>query len=387
MPNRIRSVPAVLCLAIVTYLALPGMAQSPPMDASQSISIPLLAPGKMSSSDAAVVAASQAGISRSAQIYGYVLDSSWTYRQIGCPFASKHLLLSYESTSPRGVASRFTAILRRGTEKEIAAGHTGVEIIPILHFGVVPFSPAEANPHTFDVFNQVVVPPVYPVPSALSPDNPLLLRSLCFTAMIGEPPSLLRAPSLDPATFRAPVPTVLFLENRVVRTRFSVRNSEATYRVWTLTFSSSGKLVAAEKYDHAIDANVPLLNAAATQSPNLETTPSTGSSSIAPNAPESASLPPQPMTPPPAAAASQPTTLEVSTAATAVAPTTPSPASTQPVATVPAPKSFAKAIPAQAVPEALPLPPRRVVNDLPLPPRRIIPDSAMSYPPQATTSH
>jgi len=340
----------------------------------------------MKSSDAAVAADSQPAISRSAQIYGYALDSSWSYRQIGCPFASKHLLLSYESTSPRGVASRFTAILRRGTEEEIAAGHTGVEIIPILHFGVVPFSPAEANPHTFDVFNQVV-PPVHPVPSALSLDNPLLLRSLCFTAMIGEPPSLLRAPSLDPATLRAPVPTVLFLENRAVRTRFSVRNSEAAYRVWTMTFSWSGKLVAAEKYDHAIDANVPLLNAAATQSPNLETTPSTGSSSIAPNAPESASLPPQPMTPPPAAAASQPTTLEVSTAATAVAPTTPSPASTQPVATVPAPKSFAKAIPAQAPPETLPLPPRRVVTGVPPPPRRIIPDSAMSYPPQATTPH
>lgn len=392
MPSRTRSIDSALCLAVLVAvcLALPGMAQHPPrMEQSQTVSVPLLAPAQMSPPDAAFAESSKGAVSRSAQIYGYALGSSnsdWTYRQIACPFASKHLLLAYESAGPRGVASRFTAILRRGAEEEITAGRTGVEIIPVVHFGVVPFIPAYTNPHTFDLFNEVV-PSAHPVPSSLSADDPLLWRSLCFTAMIGEPPNLVRTPSLDPATLRAPVPTVLFLENRAVRTQFSVRNSDATYQVWTLTFSSAGKLLAANKEEHTIDTTTPLFNAATTQAPNLETAPLGVNSSIAPTAPEASVLParPMPVSPPPVGV-TQPATASV--APTAAGAVRPGIAEAPPSSAVVSPaKSATMASRSQVAPASLPLPPRRVVTDLPVPPHRIIPDSAMSYPPQSPTPH
>jgi hypothetical protein len=374
----------------MSCLALQGMAQSPlRIVEGQTIAIPLLTPAQMSSSDASVAAANQASVSRSAQIYGYDLDPSWSYRQIACPVAPKHVILAYESIGPRGVASRFTAIVRRESEQGMVAPRGGAEIIPIVHFGVVPFIPVYANPHTFEVFNRIV-PSARPVPSSLSGDDPLLVRSLCFTAMIGEPPTLIRSPSLDKATLRAPVPTVLFLENRIVKTRFSVRNSEAGYQVWTLTFSSTGKLIVANKEEHPPDTMAPAFNAATTQTPNPETDPLGTNSTISPTAPEASELRTRSMIVPPAAVDAPPS---------APPPSTPSGASSSatengrdlaqsppPSAAVPpAARSASPVRPSQAA--KAPLPPRRIVTDLPLPPHRIIPDSSMSYPPQSPTPH
>ena len=150
-----------------------------------------------------------------------------------------------------------------------------MEIIPILHFGVVPFLAAYSNPHSFVVFNQVVAAGPTgreAVVSLNAGQEPLLLRSLCFMAMIGEPSTALRSPSLDLATFHAPVPTLQFVDKGRARQVFSIRNSERTYQIWTLTFTQEGRLLTAQPEEHNIRSESPSLQATAPL-PALPTSP------------------------------------------------------------------------------------------------------------------
>jgi hypothetical protein len=343
--------------------------------ADQSSSIPLLPPAAMSESDARIAVAEQPAVAESARLYGYVLDSSYDYREIACPFAPGHLLLAYKAVQSGGAVSRFTAVLRRGAEGEIGGRQGGVEIIPILHFGVVPFVPAYSSPHSFEVFNQAVTAGPEgreAVASLKAGREPLLTRSLCFLAMIGEPPAAIRAPSLDPATLHAPVPTLQFVEKARVRQILAVRNSEATYQVWTLTFSPAGRLLAAQPEEHSIRTEAPTLTATAPSAPP-------------PPAPTPSS--PEPI-PPPAPASS----------ATAIAPAVESPESVpvsrsatekaSPVAAAAPPRPLPSVRPSplhRSAPNAAlaPPPPSRFIPDPPPPTGRIIPDAALQAPPHA----
>ena len=183
-------------------------ASATPQPPAAEYSIPLLSPEQMSADDQAVALRQQLAIAESAQFYGYTLDSSYTYRQMGCPVAPNHLLLAYEATSPNGSISRFTAVVRRGSQGETTGRQIPPQIIPILHFGVVPFIPAIANPHSIEVFNAAISP----APSAIevlsatqAGSQPLLVRALCYLAMVGEEPAALgrrhriRRPSTHPS--------------------------------------------------------------------------------------------------------------------------------------------------------------------------------------------
>src|SRR5271170_6810419 len=162
MRHRIRSTSLLaLCLACATISAVAqsklSQAQLSPanLNGHQPASVPLLPPAQMPAADAQLAVLSQDAIARSAEVYGYTLDSSSSYREIACPFAPRDLLLAYESALPNGAISRFSAILSRDGGSG-SAGRSPVQIIPILHFGVVPFVPAFSNPHSIEVFNQAV---------------------------------------------------------------------------------------------------------------------------------------------------------------------------------------------------------------------------------------
>ena len=104
-------------------------------------------------------------------------------------------------------------MVRRGAEGEAAGRHPEAQIIPILHFGVVPFVPAIANPHSIEVFDVAIsaTPTATEVLSGTEAGNqPLLVRSLCYLAMVGEEPAALGSPSLEQATIHAPIPTLVF---------------------------------------------------------------------------------------------------------------------------------------------------------------------------------
>jgi len=353
--------------------ALLAAAQLPPPPEAAILSIPLLPPGEMPDFDRRRAADSQPEIARSALVYGYTLDSSFDYKEISCPLAPKDILLSYEGAQPNRPVSRFTAILHRHTEAAASHRHAEVQIIPITLYGAVPFLPASSNPHTFELFNRVVT--VAPVGKELAKDanhDPLLLRSLCYLAMIGETPPALRTPALDPPTIHAPVPTLGFAEKGIAREVLSARNHSDTYQVWTLTFGGNGKLLTAERLEHPIDRTAPILNAADAPSPSATSAPG----AVHPTA-TTASV--DATAPPTVAAAPVLPTPARTPMARPSAPSAPS-APSMPVAAAPTTVAAAKSpLAAKVVPQ----PPHSLLSNLPPPPSRIIPASAMPYPPQA----
>jgi hypothetical protein len=322
-------------LAVSTFLAA---SQNAATSDPGVVSIPFLTPQEMPATDARAAADSQAAIARSALIYGYTLDASYSYREIACPFTPDHILLSYESSDPNGAASRFTAIVPRGGRQTAA-----IQVVSISHFGSVPFLPAGSNPHTFELFNRIVTPAPVAEAAAENPtQNPLLVRGLCYLAMIGEPPSALSAPSLDPATVHAPVPTLQFREKGTVSQVISVRNSRDAFQVWTLTFARNGKLLTAERVNHPVDTTPPLVNAGNGTAPVQSGNPAPAAASV--SAPASPVASPSPT---PASSPVVPSTLATTPSAPA-SPETPAPsAPTSPVAAAPVvPASPAVATPA-----------------------------------------
>jgi len=431
--SRRRQFKAV-ALALGMLPATGAFAQNAAAAESGMVSIPLVARTQMPQGDVQAVSDNQAAISTSAAIYGYALDSGYDYSEIVCPLAPNHILLTYESAQPNGEASRFTAVVPR------MSGRTGgVQIISISHFGTVPYLPAGSNPHTIDVFNRVMA--AAPVGQAVADNprsNPLLYSSLCYLAMIGEPPAALTTPSLTPATVHAPVPTMKFREKGSVTQVVSVRNSSDTYQVWNFTFGRDGRLLSAEKVEHPIDTTPPILNAGAPSSPGLPpasaevsstpvvapmASPTVATASSAPATPAVAPAPvaenpapaspkvtastPESIAPPTASAplvATAPVPVTSAAAPATVTPATMAPASAaaaapfvaepaKPVVETSAgeatsrPIAPAAAVMASAKPpvpaKVVPRPPERLIMNLPLPHSRIIPDGSLPYPPQA----
>ncbi len=391
-------------------------------------SIPLLPPERMPAEDTRLAAGRQAAIASTAQIYGYALNSSYSYREIACPFAPRHLLLAYESDQSNGAISRFTVVLPREDDGS-ASGRSRVQLIPILRFGVQPFVAPASNPHSIAVFNEAVSPA--PVGVAALADlqagsEPVLLRGLCYLAMVGAEPDALYEPSVDEAAIHAPVPELQILAKGRMRQLISVRSSPAEYQLWAMTFSGAGKLLSAAREEHPVRPNIPALQAAAQTSPNRPP-------EAAETARPSDSLPDStqnPLRTAPGASQAQPSTPSQPTE-TMVAPSTPS--ATTPPEAVPAPTvamtkpvatsdaATAKGMPSSSVetpagtvtaarpqmtaaavatppPAAnsglsastpaslparasLPEPPHRFIPEGPSPPRRVIPASALQSPP------
>jgi hypothetical protein len=302
-PTRLRSRPLhqVLLLGLLASVGTSfTQTASPVTEPATQFSIALLPPNQMATADRAIAEGWQQTIAASAQFYGYTLDSSYSYRQIACPVAPNHLVLAYEATAASGSISRFTAVVRRSAEEEIAGKHASAQIIPILHAGVVPFIRAIANPHSIEIFNAVFSPapgPTEVLAAAQSGNQPLLVRALCYLAIVGEEPVALRSPSLEPATIHAPIPTLQFLDRGRIRQLISVQSSANDYQVWALTFSA-GKLLSATRAEYPIVRTPLVLNANAATPP--APAPPAGAVSITPSTGVvSAAAAPAPMNAPP----------------------------------------------------------------------------------------
>jgi hypothetical protein len=428
-PIRFRFASQVLMFVLLAVTL--GQTESGSTDSSQ-YAISLLTPEQMKASDRAIVEQQQSAIAASAQFYGYTINTAYAYRQIDCPVAAAALVLAYESTAANGAISRFTAVIPR------AVGDTHAQIIPILRFGIVPFVPAIANPHSIEVFNAAVEagPNAVGVLSAAETGHqPLMVRSLCYLAMVGEEPAAIRSPGKNPATILAPVPTVIFLDHEKVRQQISIRSTAETYQVWGLTFDSAGKLLTTTRVAHPVDrtpvtetanaGHVPAPAQAITSQQAIDSSVSPPAAavnratpSVSGSEPSSVDVAPADhaavAVPAPAAnqpaktsqASSEPVTLPV-TSSEATVPVQPSgvvtasgatnaPAvSSTPIKTSPNVPSTPVAVSAPVVepytaqtspstPPAkppLPMPPEQFITNLPKPPGRFIPDSALKTPP------
>jgi hypothetical protein len=337
IPIRKASAATLLSLVIFAATEFTGAQTSPMPQKPETtpLSLPLVSTQQMTPEDRAAAQSWQPAIASSAQFFGYTLDSSYAYREIACPVAPHHLLLAYEATAPNGYVSRFTAVIRREAETEIAGRAASAQIIPILHFGIVPFIPAIANPHSIEIFNAAIssAPSATEVLSADQAGNqPLLVRTLCYLAMVGEEPAALTSPPSSQATIHASVPTLVFQNKGKIRQLISVRSSPSSYQVWALTFQSGGNLLTATRQEHPIDRTPLVLNAAHSGSSPV----SSGTTTISIGAAQVSSPALTPMQPPPPAEA----TAAVPVAATEpIVPSVaaPTPAAAAAAASVPAP--------------------------------------------------
>jgi hypothetical protein len=318
----------------------------------------------MSSADAGIALHWQTAIARSAQIYGYDLDASYTYRQIACPVAPDHLLLAYEAHSSNGALSRFTAVVPRATEPA-ERQLVSAQIVPILRSGMTPFVAAASNPHSIDVFNAAV-----PAGSAIPAETeagrqPMLLRGLCYLAMIGEEPAALPSLSTDPAIASAPPPTLQYLERGRIEEIISVRNTLATYRIWSLLFSREGRLLSATCRERPTANTPPTLDA------GMLSLPSTSAAIASPQPAVAAETRTPPVLPP---------TAHPSVEATLPAPASSVPNRAEPVSVAGPSPAFSPGTSTAPGPD-LPLPASRFIPEPPPPASRFVPETALPPPP------
>ena len=385
MPHQSRIRPRPACGAALVALAMLAVSEfagaqgapAIPQTPATEYSISLLPPEQMTADDQAVAQRQQPAIAESAQFYGFTLDSSYTYRQMACPVAPNHLLLAYEATSPNGSISRFTAVVRRGSQSEV----TGRQI------------PRSDHPHS--PFRSSALHPRHRQPAL---DRGLQLERLPSAqrnrGLVGNPDG-------KPAASSARTLLSRHGRRRAGRAPFSIIGSgdhprahpnaclqksredtpahlhpqrAGAYQVWALTFQAGGKLLTATRAEHPIDRTPLVLNAANSGSPSVSTGTTAVPSSAAPIS--SAPMTPKPSPHPPAAitavvaptAPAEPIAPGVepsaaptlATAAAAATPTPPAPAANPP-AEVPTPAApTATAAKVEVSPLAAPPPPAEV---------------------------
>jgi hypothetical protein len=186
---------------------------------------------------AALLHSQTRAIATEAAFFGYDLHASgWTWNEAACPVFPDDLLLHYQRTSRDGAVSLFTALVPR---------HKGrVYVVPILYRNATPFKSAYGSERSIAVFNRVVPPEV--AASALQPDGPWLLMSLCYVDMSGPEAHALQRSGSDVSLALAPPPTLHIIEDASTRqVIFTDRNAPGRYLVWTLTFAGDGRLLTA----------------------------------------------------------------------------------------------------------------------------------------------
>ncbi|AXC10682.1 hypothetical protein ACPOL_1334 [Acidisarcina polymorpha] len=258
----------------LVFVAGRGLTQGT-KQSSPGLAISSVPASQMDPTQLRLVENSQRALADSARLYGFTLGestlgghspvrSSYEYKEIACPLVTRHLLLAYESIQPNGSTSRFTATISRENLRN-RSGHSVVQILPIQRAGAALFVPAWSSSHSIEVFNQAIAPePIEQLISANAehPEEPLLERSLCYLAMVGETPIAQRDPSRESSTIHAPVPTLAFLERGRVQQVFSVRSGGDTYQVWTFTYAAAGDLMAVAREPYSVHpAESPLLAA------------------------------------------------------------------------------------------------------------------------------
>jgi hypothetical protein len=198
---------------------------------------------EMSGADRALLQSRAEEIRRSALVYGYDLGGgSWQVEQGVCPQLPDTLLLHYLERYPNGTQSLFTVLIPRTSGR--------VRVIPVLHRNAVPFLPSASNPKNYEIFNSLVTPEMAEKNSA--PGGEWLSLGVCYAEMTGGKPHVPRDPSLDPATIKAPAPTVYL--DPVARRRvisFPDRDADDVVKMWSVSLDLKGRVVAASNEDRS----------------------------------------------------------------------------------------------------------------------------------------
>ncbi len=198
---------------------------------------------EMNSADRDLVESRARDIQQSALIYGYDLASgNWQVEQGVCPQLPDTLLLHYLERYPNGTQSLFTVLIPRTSGR--------VRVIPVLHRNAVPFLPSASNPSNYELFNSLVSPETAQKDSVAGGE--WLSLGVCYAEMVGGKPNVPSDPSLDPATIKAPAPTVYKDSVTGQRSiRFPDRDAADVVKMWSISLDSKGRVIAASNEDTA----------------------------------------------------------------------------------------------------------------------------------------
>jgi hypothetical protein len=173
-----------------------------------------------------------------ATFHGYDLSTgSWTWNQTICPQLPDSILLHYSSHQAGGAESRFTALVPR---------HEGrIRVVPVYYHSVTPFHPAVKSSRNFAIFNAAVPPDI--ALKSTDPQGDWLSLAACYVEMVGGEPNIPNDPSLVPETLLAPQPQIdvaAVQQTRLIR--FTDRDAENQYLVWTLSLNRKGQVISAD---------------------------------------------------------------------------------------------------------------------------------------------
>lgn len=175
----------------------------------------------------------------SARIYGYKLtEGNWIYTSGSCASIPHATVRRYSRESPGEAASAFTAILLRNGQ---------VYIVPVLYHGATPFVPAPKNPRNVALFNSVVA-------ASSGAKHDWLGLASCYSEMTGGKPDL----GGEKGIAGEPSPMVhMDAQEKTVDVTLADRNREYSYRLWSLRFAGSGKLISVGIEEQGVNAAKP----------------------------------------------------------------------------------------------------------------------------------
>ncbi|HUY81043.1 MAG TPA: hypothetical protein VMU92_04910 [Acidobacteriaceae bacterium] len=351
-PRRRFFASACAVLGIALSMPLTAMALQP------AVRIVHLDARQMSSADQATLRAHHTEIIEAAEIYGYnLVAGNWTYRQTICAPLPNTILLHYSQRFPDGTESLFTALVPRGKGQ--------VRIVPVLHRSATPFVPAPRNPRNYALFNRLV-PKAISTQGLVSSRNWIEL-SACYAEMTGASIEIPKGGSVEAGVAGAPTATIhLDSQHKSSLVTFADRESERTFRVWSISLNHLGRVTAAGTEDYPVNPSQMDFSPA----PVVAQAPATRSVPVPAGLPANASIPaarpvqPQPGVPMQPAKAN---TVASSATLAAIVPSRKSPAK----AVAQTSRSETSGPGWKFIPEA-PQPPSKIIPQAPEPPSKVV---------------
>lgn len=231
-----------LAVVLAIPLALPANAQT----ATFSQPIQHLAPGAMSPADRAALNTRLGELAESAKVYGYNLEAeNWSYEQTLCASMPHTILLHYFQRFSDGTESLFTVLVPRGQGR--------LRVVPILYHNATPYLPAPRNPSNYALFNQLV--PESIASADIASTNRWLELSACYAELTGASIDFSSNRTASIGIAQAPAATIhLDAQGKTAHVMFADRDGSHAYRMWKISFSREGRVIAAGTENYSVYA-------------------------------------------------------------------------------------------------------------------------------------
>jgi hypothetical protein len=214
----------------------------------QYFSLEHRAPDQMEPADAELFKKRKRDVLAEAEFYGYDMSAGqWAYEQSVCPLMPDYIMLRYSRKSATGAESIFTSLVPRQGGRILT--------VPVLHNGATRFLPAAGDSRNFQIFSQAVPEDIAKQNS--DSNGKWLMLSVCYAEMTGARPQVPNEPGLDLHMVNAPPPTMhISVTGQEHEVRFPDPFSPTSFRLWSISYNSSGRIVSASSEEYLLGGPV-----------------------------------------------------------------------------------------------------------------------------------